>query len=209
MATTQVTSGMIGPGEVKTPNLAPKAVTTSEMGDGTEGQVLGYGAAGAAEQQWPSHVQRAVGTNATWTTLTDQRIPGDDTVPQKTEGQEILTASITPKAAGHILRVTIDIPIVQTNALATITGVLFWDGGTGTILADGIACHMMHAGSGENQSMSFAFEVAAVDTNPHNFSVRLGHAQGTAVNMYLNGNNTSRMMGGTSVAIITIDEFKA
>lgn len=145
-------------------------------------------------------------TNSSVTSST--AIPGDNTIPQNTEGVEILTCSITPKASGNKLRIRAVIPYhtanLGTDYSATIA--LFKDSG-----ADALAAvsggHKASAGRGTTLVLEHVYTTTG--TSAITFKIRAGLT--TASAMYVNGQegSSTRIFGGVSSATITIEEIKA
>lgn len=106
-------------------------------------------------------------------------IPADNTIPQITEGDEILTASITPKKVGNLLVIRVNTMVTEdTNVSNSTVAALFQDG-----QADAIAA----AGNGNDNSallnggpLLIDTIVTATSTSEIGFSVRVGKAQGAS-----------------------------
>jgi len=126
-------------------------------------------------------------------------IPFDDTIPQQTEGDEVLTVTITP-----------------TNALSTlIVSTSFYASSSGSILciqalfrdstADAIG---VSEGQLKTQSLNMAMtvnDIPANSTNPTTFKLRVG-PQSAAI-FWINGFNNIRTYGGQAVLGITVWEI--
>lgn len=134
-------------------------------------------------------------------------IPNDNTIPQITEGTEILSASITPASATNILQV--DLICYGSEIANSSDGVpfaLFKDSG-----ADAVAVAVaMGVWSSLNFSSGVAvlrFRVVAGSTAATTFSVRTGIGSGS---MILNSAPSGfGSWGGKIASSITITEFKA
>ena len=132
-------------------------------------------------------------------------IPWDDTIPQNTEGNEVLTTAITPLSATSTL-------YIKFFCNGNHSG----SGGNGTMAAlfvDSTANAISVFGS-QNQganwqtTISIAASVASSNTTSRTYKVRVGSSGG--VTFYVNGNNAgTRVFGGVSTAMLEIWEVEA
>lgn len=124
-------------------------------------------------------------------------IPNDNTIPQNTEGVEILSVAITPTSASSIIRIN-----VHANIGAAATGVgsaaLFVD-----TTANALAASMSYILGGAMGGVDLVYEVSAGSTSARTYKVRVGLASGT---VYVNGDNTARIFGGVAVSSLTVTE---
>jgi hypothetical protein len=142
------------------------------------------------------HAERTtVGTTSSTT------IPGDDSIPQKTEGTEFLTCAITPTDAGNKLRIDVS-TYVAVNALANAFAALFQDD-TANALAAGMA---VIPASGYVYCLQFTHVMDAGTTSATTFKLRAGPGNSTQV-LTINGSGGSRFLGGTLKTTITITEY--
>lgn len=142
--------------------------------------------------------QRVHASSATYSTVSTL-IPNDDTIPQSTEGGEILSAAITPKNATHTIRVRISVQ-VSANSSARATVALFKDSEANALAAQGATL-----GSASMQVIQLEYEEPAASLSARTYKVRVGPSTG---NCYVNGNSTSRQYGGVSRATLTVDEVR-
>lgn len=176
----------------------------ARLAAGTAGQVLSTGGSGANPSwAWGSHVQRVYASSATYTTVANAQIPGDDTIPQSNEGSEIITATITPKAATHRLRVTVLVPWQNGASNDTFIMALFQDSSS-----NAFAATWNDADASTNYNHQFVAEFTANTTVATTIKLRCGMA-GASKTFYLNGSNSNRLFGGTMAVQMIIDEFKA
>lgn len=146
-----------------------------------------------------SVVNSADSSYATYTSLTAQ-IPGDDTIPQSTEGTQILTCSITPTKSANNLRVKVSIPEIICATSLSVVGAVFRDSG-----ANAVGAAIAFTGA-TLTSLNFSFVVSAASTSATTFKLRVGPtASGT---IYVNGNASARQLGGIQVATMTIEEIE-
>lgn len=147
-------------------------------------------------------LRRVTDTDATYGNTTSV-IPTDDSIPQVGEGTEILSAAITPANASNIIRGTVVVPMSgAAGLLATVA--VFKDGAADAIA---VGAASMNALGQTLQTCSFTFEDTAGGTSAITYSVRYG--PGTAGTIYVNGDNSSRLFGGISKAVIILDEIAA
>ena len=127
-------------------------------------------------------------------------IPLDDSIPQKTEGIEVMTLAITPTATDTRLKIEVQIYMANDSGDDHIVA-LFQDG-TANALAAGINFQVTVNGCTEH---SFSHNMAAGTTSATTFKVRLGcDSSGTTT---FNGFGNARKLGGTMASSITITEY--
>jgi hypothetical protein len=131
-------------------------------------------------------------------------IPFDDTIPQITEGDHVISATITPKHATDILLIDFSTSFGATGAAnGIVTGAIFQDA-----VPDAIAASFAASRPYLDGTLTIKHAMVAGSTLPMTFSVRCGPAVGSSA--YINGNEAgSRMDGGVSSTIITITEFNS
>ena len=157
-------------------------------------------------------LQRVEATPYTTYGSTTSAIPFDDTIPQNTEGTEILTATITPKLASSRLRIDVSIPILNTLAAAPGDGasVALFKTGTANALAIGNLYVFDNAGVELIRGycgVNFYHEMSSTSVASQTFTVRYGpNGTGTA---YINGSASARLYGGISAARLSITEYAA
>lgn len=142
---------------------------------------------------------------ATYTSSADLTvaIPVDDTIPQSTEGTEIVTVSLTPTSATNRVRITFcGFGSTSTGAIELVAA-MFIDSATDAIQA---TCATPSA-AGEKVGVSMVYEYVPGDTSSHTYKIRVGGSTATAVRM--NGSNTARHFGGAAASTIVVEEIKA
>lgn len=124
----------------------------------------------------------------------------DDTIPQNTEGTEVITVSITPASASNRLRIEFDAPSIGTNSSAAVVMALFQDS-TANALSAGYALP-----SGTSWAAGrLTHEMAAGTTSATTFKIRVSIQSGSA---YINGNyGGTRVFGGVSAARLRVTEL--
>jgi len=125
-------------------------------------------------------------------------IPVDDTIPQKTEGDQILTVSITPKLATNKLR--IDVSVQFQSASNTNSIALFQDSTSNALDARTTISYVP-------SEMTMTYYMAAGTTSSTTFNVRFGTSGGQTY--YINSYTTNtRAFGGVCYSSITITEVQ-
>jgi hypothetical protein len=131
------------------------------------------------------------------TTVTN---PIDDTIPQITEGAQVLSLAITPKSATSKLLFQI-ILVVAPSATANIVTALY-QGST----ASAIAASMSYFVGNTSGTVTLNYFMTSGTTSSTTFTVRFGPGSGT---LYLNASAGVRVMGGVCYSSITITEIAA
>jgi hypothetical protein len=121
-------------------------------------------------------VKEVVYTNRTGITAV---IPFDNTVPQNTEGTEILVATITPKRIVHRLRIEFEIWGQASGGVTGVVGALFKDAGADAIYATALTLATDYVGTVVGRH-----EMGLNSLNEVTFTVRVGVSANT---FYTNG----------------------
>jgi hypothetical protein len=137
-------------------------------------------------------------TNATLGT-----IPYDDTIPQNTEGTEILTASITPKTTTNRVVVFFTGSVVSVGTASVGIAALFVDS-TANALA--VTDNQMFA-DGAPGTVTMIKVVTPGTTSSVTYKIRAGGD--TAGGIRFNGTNTARLFGGAQHAALLLFEVRA
>ncbi|MFN0042815.1 MAG: hypothetical protein ACKVSF_06350 [Alphaproteobacteria bacterium] len=145
-------------------------------------------------------VQRKYLSYATHQAITSS-IPFDDTIPQNTEGTEVLTQAITPTKSTNILRVSVFANASGSGGNITYTLALFRDSGADAKYATGdIGTHNRVVTS------SFAFEETSGVTSATTYKLRVGpEPSGT---IYTNGSPSTRWFGGILAWTMIVEELE-
>jgi hypothetical protein len=128
------------------------------------------------------------------------QIPSDDTIPQNTEGSEIMTLAITPSNSLNKLRVQAVIYVGASNSVAR-TCALFQDSTAGALSA---------ANSGANNAdgirlLLIDHYMAAGTTSSTTFKIRIGLSSTGTITF--NGDSSSRIFAGVMSSSMTITEI--
>lgn len=129
-------------------------------------------------------------------------IPQDDTIPQNTEGTQIMSVSITPTNAANIL-------VIQANVWGggtqgqTICCALFQDSNP-----NALACMATSPGSQFLKVVTpLTYYMAAGTTSPTTFKIRVG-PDANAFDLMGGGSNT-RIYGGAGICTLTVAEYES
>lgn len=143
-------------------------------------------------------ISTVTGAVATTTTA----IPADNTIPQNTEGAEVLSASITPQSSGSKLRVKVSVMLAHSSTSIKCTAALFQDDDVDAVAAMG------HSNAGANGTfiIEFTYETdSPATTASTTFSVRVGGNTGSTLTF--NGSAGTGLYGGVAVSTLTIEEI--
>jgi hypothetical protein len=126
-------------------------------------------------------------------------IPADDTIPQITEGVEIVTATITPTNASSTLYITTTLMLFSSSAQEGAMA-LFQDAGVNALAAMGFVIPSANQGG----PFTLTHKMTAGTTSATTFRVRAGPA--TAATFTVNGVAAARRYGGVASSSITVQE---
>jgi hypothetical protein len=127
-------------------------------------------------------------------------IPNDDTIPQSSEGTEIITVSITPTSASSTIEIEF-CAIGAGAASACIIAALFKDSG-----ANALQVSTTVGGSVSLPAcISLLHLESAGSTSARTYKIRVGMNSGTC---RLNGTTSARMYGGAAAAWLVVREIR-
>lgn len=141
----------------------------------------------------------------------DASIPIDDTIPQNTEGEEIITKAITPTSATNKLKIDVVVAVhiaTEASGAAHAVVALFQDSTANALAA------IATEGNDENRIITMTHVMDAGTTSSTTFKVRCGYGgqqptpPGPTPFVYVNGKSGgTRVFGGVSKATLTITEY--
>lgn len=148
-------------------------------------------------------IARAFGSYATNADLTTV-IPADDTIPQNTEGTQIISVSLTPKSATNRVRLRFQGQF-SVSASGTSGAVALFSSASANALS---ASFQSAATNGDAYPLICEWEYVPGVTTALTFTVRVGPLGGTAT-MRMNGTTSARLLGGVSAATLVVEEIAA
>ena len=128
-------------------------------------------------------------------TSTASLIPPDNTIPQITEGAQMLSVTYTPKLSTSFLFVTVS-ACVNNAGNVPITVAVFRDSTANAVASQTSTSY------GRGGTITFTFRISASSTASTTLTVRYGSSTGTS---YLNQTDTSTYAAGV-VSTILIQE---
>lgn len=127
-------------------------------------------------------------------------VPSDDTIPQNTEGVEIITLAVTPTSATNKLVIECLLEVSYSVA-ATIIAALFQDTTAGALSAGQIQI----TASNQRGQVRVYHEMVAGTTSETTFKIRAGgHTAGTIT---INGAADARELGGVLISYLRVTEI--
>jgi len=130
------------------------------------------------------------------------QIPSDDTIPQNTEGNELMTLAITPTNSSNILLIQGVVQWGHTNA-GEITLGLFQDSTANALMASSARNTTVNTCN----QVPFFHRMVAGTTSSTTFKIRVGNSNVNTLTF--NGVSSGRKFGGVHGSSITIMEISA
>jgi len=210
-------SGTAFTGDVRVPNLYSSGVVTASLGlsgsltrltDGSS-YIVGGNSITVASASNGAVTISAAGIDVAALQIVDGPAPGaaqtmtaiippDDTIPQNTEGTQILSASLTPLNPDSKLHVNVAVQYTMSTT-NVVTVALFRDS-----VAPAIAT-VMSANDADHMSVvNFSYVADSNATTSTEFKVRIGPSGGT---LTFQGYSGGDKMGGTLASRITVTEI--
>lgn len=141
-------------------------------------------------------VYSSTGVVATGTT----QIPYDDTIPQNTEGDQYLSATITPKSATSKLTIEVGLMVSNSSGANVVTAALFQDTTANALTAKVIRAET----GGAVYEISLLHQMTSGTTSATTFKVRAG--PNAAITTTVNGTGGARLLGGVANSYIKVYE---
>jgi len=177
-------------------------IFTLPANGGSNGQFLQTNGSGALSFAGAGKILQVVQTSTTTSSSTISVIPLDSSIPQNTEGAEILSASITPASTSNNLLIEVSLPFLDSDLARAIFAALFQDS-TANALAGGLA---VITAADYSQNLYFTHYMTASTTSSTTFKVRFGPNAGTA---FINRRSSGENYGNVSAARLIIMEIAA
>lgn len=128
-------------------------------------------------------------------------IPVDNTIPQNTEGSEIMTVTITPTNASSVLRVKAHVNVANLSATGTVVLALFRDSTANAVCT-----------AWQNFMTTFTVMQVNLDhaesagsTSSTTFKLRIGHNTGQTLTV--NGYGGNNYFNGTLISSLEVEEI--
>ena len=191
-------------GEIKVLKISPTTGTDVTMGDSGDtftfpaGTTVVNSGAATGFGKVLKMVYVFTGAYATGSTT----MPFDDTIPQNTEGNEVMTLAITPTSASSKLLINVDV-CGSSDVQGNWTAALFRDSTADALTATQVKASNVTADQNDHCHLSWVADSSS--TSATTFKVRCG--QNNAGAWYFNGENGSRLFGGVANSGITIMEI--
>ena len=187
-----VTTVKIADANVTTVKIADSNVTTAKIADAnvTHPKV----ATGFV-------IDRAYANYSTYTAI--GQIPFDDTIPQNTEGAQIVSVTITPKSTTNILRCIFLGNGGQSNSADDLCIAAMFKNSDASAMKSGLTYSRQYY----TGVPCIIHEFVPGSTSLQTISVRMGSY--AASTMFVNGTSTSRTFGGSLGCTLIVEEIKA
>lgn len=200
--TTVITDAIIGQTTATNGTVYGLTITGGKIGNnGVVTNSITAGAVDSTKVATGFAVNNAEAQTATLSTTTTV-IPLDDTIPQITEGTEIVTISITPKATTN--RLQIDAMIFAASSVSDFISVALFQDTTANALA---ATNFNVTSANLSVSIPLSYSMSAGTTSSTTFRLRVGPSANTTT-ITLNGRAGARIYGGVSFCSIKVTEYK-
>jgi hypothetical protein len=146
-------------------------------------------------------IDRTYGEYSSNANLTTQ-IPFDNTIPQSTEGTQIISVSFTPKSTTSRVRLRFS-GVFALSGASTAAGALF-----SSASANALAARTKTVSAADSREQMFIeHEYVPGTTSALTYSVRVGPL--TGVTMRMNGSSSTSEFGGTEVCTLIVEEIAA
>ena len=152
--------------------------------------------------QVPGNGVGFVYTNMTSVIAHTASIPIDDTIPQSSEGTNVMSLAITPSSATSVLEIVAEVPFENSTASQTQVIALFQDATANALAAN---WHGMDQNADADGVIYLTHRMVAGTTSATVFKINVGTTSGT---MTINGSGGNRRFGGTMAARFSIREIK-
>lgn len=136
-------------------------------------------------------------------------IPMDDTIPQITEGVQVLSQAFTPESATSTI--VIDLNINCSNSHANFMAIALFDGSTNAIQTSYWTAVQTNEDTQSQMPVNASLRcfISNASTTPRTYSVRVGGGGGYAGDISLNGRGGTRLYGGSLKSSMVITEYSA
>ena len=211
--TTAAPTVVVADNEVTTAKILDANVTNAKLASGIDASKLTTGtlpiariadAAVTAPKLQNGVTLQTVYAQTTALTEISGIIPIDNTTPQNTEGDEVLTANITPSSATSKVLIQGAITGTLGNLAGTVILALFRGSET-----NALATTLATGGASFSMVVPFAYQDSPSTTSAVTYKIRIGYpgsGGGLYVNRYTLG---TAVFNGTMTSAMTLTEIKA
>jgi hypothetical protein len=173
----------------------------TRLGKGTDGQIQKL-ASGVPTWAWGGKIVQVVYTSTGSAASGSTAMPCDNTIPQKTEGDEYLTLEITPKSASNYLLIEVLMFFAYGTGGRAVMA-LFQDD-----TADALAASVGTMTADSLEQRVLTHRMVAGTTSATTFKIRSGQ-NGSGGQYRFNQESGGALMNGTLVSSIKITEIAA
>lgn len=180
------------------------ASSWARLGAGTSGQFLQTQGTGA-NPQWTASgglVSKAYASSADNSSLS-ATIPFDDSIPQITEGTEVLTVQVTPQSITNRVRLRFQAFGACSSVGNRAAAALFMNSTADALAATGQASVNTVAGL----RFTLEFEHVPATLSTITYRIRVGPSASDGGTLRLNGTSAARLFGGVAVATLIAEAF--
>lgn len=160
----------------------------------------------------PAQLNRLTGSNhlvidrayAEYTTSADisTAIPLDDTIPQNTEGTQIISVALTPKSTTNRVRLRFQGQVYSAGGAVNVIAAVFSSASANALRATVVST----GGAGFSAEVVLEHEYVPASTSAQTYTVRIGSQAAATIRM--NG-GAARLFGGVSAATLIVEEITA
>jgi len=190
--------------EIKVDKISPQSGTALQIGDASDVITIPASATitnlGTANGFGGGKVVQVVNVTDTTFKTNSTAIPHDDTIPQNTEGGELMTLAITPTSATNKLLIFCSANIACSTGARIGAIALFQDSTAGALAS----IVQMIASVDQAEQATMQHYMTAGTTSATTFKLRGGLNTST---FGFNGTSSARRHGGVSASSITIWEI--
>lgn len=202
-----IDSSAVGAGVIPANGIIEVAVQAVAAGTPTfhiqSGTVVGFATTAYADSEGVRQVVKTItSTVATGTTA----IPYDNTIPQKTEGDQYMTCAITPKSATSTLKITV-VWNGTVNGFTTLIMALFQDSTSNALSAVAAASGDAAGVLAVPTQLVLVHEMVSGTTSATTFKVRVGTTIGGLTVAFNGDSSATQLFGGVMGSNMTIEEI--
>lgn len=170
---------------------------------GTSGNVLtSDGTNWSSSAASAGFVKQQVRTAYNTTASTASVLPADNTIPQNTEGAELMTLAITPTNTNSVLR--IEATVQLSNSIADQIAIALFQDSTANALSASVAT----IDTQWSTVLTLSYYMTAGTTSSTTFKIRFGPNTGTTT-AYVNSAGATQLFNGKNSTTLIITEYSS